>query len=76
MNDLYNTGLRAIVDNYLLEESKKKRDYGEYWSASSGGYCMRKVIFDRLQVDSTSQDDARRQRVFTAGHLFTNGYKS
>lgn len=70
MNDLYNTGLRAIVDNYLLEESKKKRDYGNYWSASSAGYCKRKVIFDRLQVDSTSQDDARRQRVFTAGHLF------
>jgi len=70
MEDLYNTGVRAIIDTYLLEESKKKRDYGDYWSASSAGYCMRKVIFDRLQVDSTNQDDARRQRVFTAGHLF------
>jgi hypothetical protein len=70
VEDLYNTGVRAIIDNYLLEESKKKRDYGDYWSASSAGYCQRKVIFDRLQVDSTSNDDARRQRVFTAGHLF------
>jgi hypothetical protein len=68
--DLYNTGVRSIIDNYLLEESKKKRDYGDYWSASSAGYCMRKVIFDRLQVTPSNEDDARKQRVFTAGHLF------
>lgn len=70
MEDLYNTGVRAIIDNYLIEESKKVRDYGQYWSASSAGYCMRKNIFDRLKVEQTNPDDARKQRVFTAGHLF------
>lgn len=68
--DLYNSGVRVIIDNYLIEESKKERDYGSYWSASSAGYCMRKNIFDRLKVTQVNQDDARKQRVFTAGHLF------
>lgn len=71
MSDLFNTGVRPIVDAYLLEESKKVRDYGEYWSASSAGYCMRKVIFERLGVPKIEQEgDARKQRVFTAGHIF------
>ena len=70
LEDLYNTGVRVIIDNYLIEESKKVRDYGNYWSASSAGYCMRKNIFDRLKVEPTNPDDARKQRVFTAGHLF------
>lgn len=69
--DLYNTGVRSIIDNHLLEKSKEKRDYGDYWSASQAGYCMRKVIFERLGVPHVStDDDARKQRVFTAGHLF------
>jgi hypothetical protein len=68
---LYETGVRALIDEYLIEESKKVRDYGEYWSASSAGYCMRKVIFERLGVPKNNED-ARRQRVFTSGHIFHN----
>lgn len=68
---LYETGVRPIIDAYLLEESKKVRDYGEYFSASSAGYCMRKVIFEKLGVPKIEQDgDARKQRVFSAGHVF------
>ena len=70
MMDLYNTGVRKYIDDYLLEESKKERDYGDYWSASSAGYCQRKLIFERLGVPKTREDDARLQRVFTAGHIF------
>jgi hypothetical protein len=66
---LYESGVRTIIDNYLLEESKKVRDYGDYWSASSAGYCMRKLIFERLGVPKNNED-ARRQRVFEAGHIF------
>lgn len=70
---LYETGVRQILDDYLLEESKKKRDYGNYWSASSAGYCMRKNIFERLGVPHIEEEDAaRKQRVFTAGHVFHN----
>jgi hypothetical protein len=68
---LYETGVRQLIDDYLIAESKKVRDYGEYWSASSAGYCMRKVIFERLGVPKNSED-ARRQRVFTSGHIFHN----
>lgn len=68
---LYDTGIRPIVDNFLIEESKKLRDYQEYWSASSAGYCMRKVMFERLGVPHVeTESDARKQRVFTAGHIF------
>jgi hypothetical protein len=70
MTDLYNSGVRVIIDNYLIEESKKVRDYGEFWSASSAGYCMRKLVFQRLGVPKTKEDDPRQQRVFTAGHVF------
>lgn len=66
---LYDSGVRQVIDDYLLEESKKVRDYGEYWSASSAGYCMRKLIFERLGVPKNNED-ARRQRVFTSGHIF------
>lgn len=67
--NLYETGVRPSIDNFLLEEAKKVRDYGEYWSASSAGYCMRKVIFDRLGV-APVKEDARKQKVFTVGHIF------
>lgn len=71
MMDLFNSGIRPVVDSWLLKESQEKRDYGEYFSASSAGYCQRKVIFDRLGVPHVEKDDdARKQRVFTAGHLF------
>lgn len=69
MNDLYKTGVRPLVDKYLLEKATEKRDYGKYWSASQAGYCMKKVIFDRLQLPNVSED-ARKQRVFEAGHIF------
>lgn len=71
MPDLYNTGMRDVVDGFLLEESRKVRDYGNYWSASSAGYCQRKIMFERLGVPHVETDaDARKQRVFTSGHLF------
>lgn len=66
---LYETGVRTIIDDHLLEEAKQVRDYGDYWSASSAGYCMRKLIFERLGVPKNN-DDARKQRVFTSGHIF------
>lgn len=66
---LYETGVRTIIDNHLLEEAKQVRDYGNYWSASSAGYCQRKLIFERLGVPKNN-DDARKQRVFTSGHIF------
>lgn len=66
---IYDTGVRPAIDKHLLELAQQRRDYGKYWSASSAGYCMRKVIFDRLQVPQT-REDARKQRVFTSGHIF------
>jgi len=66
---LYETGVRTIIDDHLLEEAKKVRDYGDYWSASSAGYCMRKLIFERLGVPKNNEN-ARKQRVFTSGHIF------
>ena len=68
-DSLFDTGVRPLVDAYLLEKSKEERDYGPYWSASSAGYCMRKNIFDRLKVPKTNEDNARLQRVFEMGHL-------
>lgn len=70
-NNLYESGVRPAIDTFLIEEAKKLRDYGSFWSASSAGYCMRKVIFDRLGVDHV-KDDARKQKVFTVGHIFHN----
>lgn len=66
---LFNTGIRPAVDQWLLKKSQEKRDYGEYFSASSAGYCMRKVIFERLGVPPVAED-ARKQRVFTSGDIF------
>jgi hypothetical protein len=66
---LYETGARKAIDDYLLAKSKEKRNYGDYWSASSAGYCMRKVIFDRLKVPPV-KEDARKQRIFEVGHVF------
>jgi len=71
MTDLYNTGVRKIIDEHLVEESKKQRDYNGYFSASSAGYCMRKNLFELLGVPHVDKEDrARLQRVFTAGHVF------
>lgn len=71
MSDLFNSGIRPVIDDYLLQKSKEKRDYGEFWSASSAGYCMRRNIFERLGVPHVESDsDARKQRVFESGHIF------
>lgn len=71
MGDLFSTGIRPAVDAWLLAKSKETRDYGDYWSASQAGYCMRKVIFERLGVPHVETEaDARKQRVFTSGHIF------
>ena len=67
--DLFNTGVRPAIDEYLKQESEKIRDYGNYWSASSAGYCQRKVIFDRLKLPPVT-DDPRKTRVFSSGHIF------
>lgn len=67
---LFDSGVRPIIDAHLLKESEKVRDYGKYWSASSAGYCMRKLIFERLGVPTTLEADPRKQRVFSAGHIF------
>lgn len=69
MDSLYKTGIREDLDKYLIEKSKERRNYGELWSASSAGYCMRKNIFDRLQVPFIN-DNPRKQRVFESGHIF------
>jgi len=66
---LFDTGIRPLIDDYLAKEAAKVRDYGEYWSASSAGMCMRKVIFERLGVPPVSED-ARKQRIFSSGHIF------
>lgn len=73
MSDLYTTGVRPLIDDYLALEAAKKRDYGDYWSASSAGYCMRLVILRRLEVPPVpeiAEDRARSTRVFEAGHIF------
>jgi len=71
MPSLFDTGIRPAVDDWLLKKAAEKRDYGSYWSASSAGYCHRKLIFERLGVPYVvKDDDARKQRLFTAGHLF------
>jgi hypothetical protein len=68
---LFDSGIRPAVDKWLLDKSKEERNYGDYWSASSAGYCHRKVIFERLGVPKIELSaDARKQRVFTSGHIF------
>lgn len=66
---LFDTGIRPAIDKHLAELASIKRDYGDYWSASSAGYCMRKNLFERLGIPYTSED-ARKQRVFSAGDVF------
>lgn len=67
---LFNTGIRPAIDAYLLAESLKKRSYGDYWSASSAGYCMRKLVMERLGVPPVTPLDERKTRVFEAGDIF------
>lgn len=67
---IFDTGIRPAVDAYLKAKGEEKRDYGDYWSASSAGYCMRKVMFERLGVPPVEERDPRLTRVFEAGHIF------
>lgn len=61
--------LIPLVDKLMIAKGNERRDYGDYWPASSAGYCMRRVIFDRLQVPFV-KEDARKQRIFESGHIF------
>jgi hypothetical protein len=72
MTDLFNTGIRPSIDAHIAKLAEETRDYGDYWSASSAGYCMRKNIFDRLQIPHTTEEveKARKQRIFSSGHIF------
>lgn len=72
MSDLFNTGIRPAINAYLLKKSKEERDYGDYWSASSAGYCMRLNIMRRLGVPKVPEleDNATQTRIFEAGHIF------
>lgn len=71
MATLFDSGIRPAIDEYLRQKSLEVRSYGDYWSGSSAGYCMRKLIFERLGVPPVEKtDDARKQRVFEAGHIF------
>ncbi len=68
---LFDTGVRPAIDEYLAKKGAEVRDYGDYWSASSAGYCMRKNLFERLGVPHVEKDsDNRTTRVFEAGHIF------
>ncbi len=71
-DSLFKTGIRPAFDAYLLEKSKEVRNYGEYWSASSAGYCMRLNIMRRLRVPKVPEleDNATQTRIFEAGHIF------
>lgn len=72
MSDLFNTGVRPAIDAYLAAQGAKERDYGEYWSASSGGYCMRLNIMRRLGVPKVPEleDNATQTRIFESGKIF------
>lgn len=70
---LFDTGVRPHIDAYLKKKSEEERDYGDYWSASSAGYCMRLVMMRRLgvpKVPELQEADDRQTRVFEAGHIF------
>lgn len=69
---LFDTGIIPAVNAYLKAKSEEERDYGEYWSASSAGYCMRLILLRRMGVPPVPEiaDSAARTRVFEAGHIF------
>jgi hypothetical protein len=73
MSSLFNTGIRPAIDEYLTKKGQERRDYGQYWGASSAGYCMRLNILRRLnipKVPEIQEDAPRTQRVFECGHVF------
>lgn len=72
MSELFQTGIRPAVDAYLKAKGEETRSYGEYWSASSAGYCMRLNIMRRMGVPKVPelQDNAALIRIFEVGHIF------
>lgn len=70
--NLFDTGIRPAVDAYLKERAEQKRNYGDYWSASSAGYCMKLNIMRRLGVPKVPEleDSAALTRIFESGHIF------
>jgi hypothetical protein len=69
--NLFNSGIRPKIDEYMAKQRAEVRDYGNFWSASSAGYCQRKLIFERLGVPPVSKDsDERKYRVFESGKIF------
>lgn len=70
---LFDTGVRPAIDEYLRKKKEEERDYGDYWSASSAGYCMRLVMMRRMgvpKVPELAEEADRQTRVFEAGHIF------
>lgn len=68
---IFDTGIRPVIDDYLAKKQAEKRSYGDYWSASQAGYCMRKLMFERLGVPPVNTEgDERKTRVFESGHIF------
>lgn len=69
---LFDTGIRPAIDAYLAKKAAEERDYGDYWSASSAGYCMRLNIMRRLGIPKVPEleDNATQTRIFEAGHIF------
>lgn len=70
---LFDTGIRPAIDEYIESEAAKLRDYGDYWSASSAGFCMRLLIMRRLGVAAIPEiadKQAITQRTFSSGHVF------
>ena len=73
MGTLFDTGIRPLIDEHLKVKSEQVRSYGDYWSASSAGYCMRLNIMRRLgvpRVPEIQEGWERTTRVFEAGHIF------
>lgn len=72
MSYLFDTGIRPVIDDYLKKKSEEERDYGDYWSASSAGYCMRLNIMRQLGVPKVPEleDSAALTRIFESGHIF------
>jgi hypothetical protein len=76
---LFDTGIRPAIDEHIKKLSEERRSYGDYWSASSAGYCMRLVIMRRLGVPKTPEmadKQAITQRIFSSGHIFHSWIQS
>lgn len=71
--NLFKTGIRPAIDEYLAGKAAETRDYGKYWSASTAGHCHRMQIFARLGIPASpemAEHEANRTRIFESGHIF------